>query len=116
MSQETNHEEIPKLSKEVVDLIKDFPNYYDDHDKVWVFGEPICVGSLSINSDLTESQKALIEEKITNEELRKRYKDYGLCSECQQPNTWVHDGKYYWSSHGRFTKERLNQKFSSLSR
>jgi hypothetical protein len=34
MSQETNHEEIPKLSKEVVDLIKDFPNYYDDHDKV----------------------------------------------------------------------------------
>jgi len=28
------YKEIPKLSKEVIDLIKDFPNYYGDHDKI----------------------------------------------------------------------------------
>ena len=29
----------------------------------------------------------MIDELIPNEELRKRYKKYGLCKECSQPNT-----------------------------
>src|SRR5205814_2341120 len=36
--------------------------------------------------DLTKKQKSLINELIPNEELRKRYKQYGLCEECDQPN------------------------------
>jgi len=36
---------------------------------------------------LTEEQKLLIDKLILNEELKKRYKDYGLCEECKQPNT-----------------------------
>jgi hypothetical protein len=35
---------------------------------------------------LTEEQKSLIEKLIPNEELRERYKKYGLCKECSQPN------------------------------
>ncbi|RIA90250.1 hypothetical protein C1645_160393 [Glomus cerebriforme] len=36
---------------------------------------------------LTEEQKLLIDKLITNEELKERYKKYGLCRECKQPNT-----------------------------
>ena len=52
-----------KLSDDVINQIKDFPNH------------------------LTEKQKSLIDELIPNEELRERYKKYGLCEECSQPNT-----------------------------
>ena len=52
-----------KLSDDVINQIKDFT--YDE---------------------LTEEQKSLIDELIQNEELRERYKEYGLCKECNQPN------------------------------
>ena len=54
----------PKLGKDVINQIKDF-----------------------YHSILTEEQKSLIDELIPNEELRERYKNYGLCEECSQPNT-----------------------------
>src|SRR5947199_1761365 len=63
----------PKLSDDVINQIKDFPkpkyfsqNFYDH---------------------LTQEQKSLIDELISNEELRERYKEHGLCEECSQPNT-----------------------------
>src|SRR5438045_2743297 len=55
----------PKLSNDVINQIKDFPEYYK----------------------LTKKQKSLIDELIPNEELRERYKEHGLCEECSQPNT-----------------------------
>ena len=57
-----------KLSDDVFEQIKDFNNY-----------------------DLTEEQKLLIDKLILNEELKNRYKYYGLCKECKQPNTYS-----YW--------------------
>ena len=62
-----------KLSDDVINQIKGFPNYY---------------------SQLTEEQKSLIDELIPNKELRERYKKYGLCKECRQPNT----GRYWCQS------------------
>jgi hypothetical protein len=56
-----------KLSDDVFEQIKDFR-----HDK------------------LTEEQESLIDRLILNEELKRCYKEYGLCYECKQPNT----GKY----------------------
>src|SRR5947209_4381413 len=53
-----------KLSDDVINQIKDFDRY-----------------------NLTEEQKSLIDELIPNEELREQYKKYGLCDECNQPNT-----------------------------
>ena len=53
-----------KLSDDVIEQIKDF--------NTW---------------SLTEEQKLLIDKLILNEELKKRYKRYGLCKECKQPNT-----------------------------
>jgi hypothetical protein len=53
----------PKLSEDVINQIKDFNRY-----------------------SLT---KSLIDELIPNEELRERYKKYGLCRECNQPCTGV---------------------------
>ena len=38
-------------------------------------------------SVLTQEQELLIDESISNEELKDRYKKYGLCKECNQPNT-----------------------------
>ena len=55
-------EEIKQLSDDVYEQIKDF-----NHKK------------------LTEEQKSLINELIIDEELKKCYKDYGLCKECKQP-------------------------------
>jgi hypothetical protein len=52
------------LSDDVLEQIKDF--------KYWI---------------LTEEQKSLIDKLILNEELNERYKKYGLCEECKQPNT-----------------------------
>ena len=54
-----------KLSDDVIEQIKDFDR---------------C--------SLTEKQKLLIDKLILNEELKKRYKKYGLCKECKQPNTY----------------------------
>src|SRR5215469_3637680 len=55
-----------KLSDDVFEQIKDFPiRYYE----------------------LTGEQKLLIDKLILNEELKERYKTYGLCKECKQPNT-----------------------------
>ena len=44
---------------------------------------------------LTEEQKLLIDKLILNEELNNRYKHYGLCKECKQPNT---DYRYWCQS------------------
>ena len=57
------------LSDDIIEQIKDFnTNYYL----------------------LTEEQKLLIDKLILNEELKERYKEYGLCKECKQPNTGSH--------------------------
>jgi len=53
-----------KLSDDVIEQIKDFKH-----------------------NNLTEEQKLLIDKLILNEELKYRYKKYGLCKECKQPNT-----------------------------
>ena len=53
-----------KLSDDVINQIKDFNPY-----------------------NLTQEQKSLIDKLIPNEKLRERYKKYGLCGECSQPNT-----------------------------
>jgi hypothetical protein len=64
-----------KLSDDVIDQIKDFkPTYRYD-----------C--KFPFYDNLTQEQKSLIDELIPNEELRERYKKYGLCKECSQPNT-----------------------------
>ena len=57
-----------KLSDDVFDQIKDFNR-----------------------RNLTEEQKLLIDKLILNDELKERYKYYGLCGECKQPknnNDW----------------------------
>jgi len=66
----------PKLSEDVINQIKDFDNF-----DYYYF--------------LTEEQKSLIDELIPNEELRERYKEYGLCEECSQPNTGIY-GSFTW--------------------
>src|SRR5436189_1395079 len=52
-----------KLSDDVFEQIKDF-----SHQR------------------LTEEQTLLIDKLIPNEELKERYKEYGLCKECKQLN------------------------------
>src|SRR5581483_6644187 len=54
------------ISNDVFEQIKDF-----DH-REWA---------------LTEEQKLLIDKLISNEELKRRYKNYCLCEGCKQPNT-----------------------------
>ncbi|RGB22908.1 hypothetical protein C1646_677505 [Rhizophagus diaphanus] len=54
-----------KLSDDVIEQIKDFDYYYY----------------------LTEEQKSLINKLITDKELKKCYKNYGLCDDCSQPET-----------------------------
>ncbi|GES93918.1 kinase-like domain-containing protein [Rhizophagus clarus] len=51
-----------EISDDVFERIKDFDHLY-----------------------LTEEQTLLINRLILNEELKGRYKDYGLCNECKQP-------------------------------
>src|SRR4051812_26174089 len=53
-----------QISKEIVKQIKDF-----NHKK------------------LTSKQKSLIEQLIPKQELKERYNKFGLCQECNQPNT-----------------------------
>src|SRR4051794_11200537 len=62
-----NFNMVPKLNEGVINQIKDFPKY---------------------KYQSTE-QKSLIDKLISNEELRGRYKKYGLCKECNQPNTGI---------------------------
>ena len=59
----------PKLSNDVINQIKDLPKYRYQ----------------------SSEQNSLIDELIPNEELRERYKKYGLCKECSQLNTY----RYY---------------------
>ena len=61
-----------KLSDDVIEQIKDFGHDYYGNYKSWL---------------LTKEQKLLIDKLILNEELKDRYKEYGLCKECKQPNT-----------------------------
>lgn len=62
-----------KLSDDVFEQIKDFKH-----------------------NNLTEEQKLLIDKLILNEELKNRYKKYGLCKECKQPNTDYSYEGYPW--------------------
>src|SRR4051812_35364316 len=66
-----------KLCDDVINQIKEFPkpDYYE------------C--DYPFYDHLTQEQKSLIDELIPNEELRERYKKYGLCGECSQPNTGI---------------------------
>ncbi|POG78640.1 kinase-like domain-containing protein [Rhizophagus irregularis DAOM 181602=DAOM 197198] len=57
-----------KLSDDVIEQIKDFDKFH-----------------------LTKEQESLVDKIILNEELRKRYKFFGLCEECKQLNTYP-----YW--------------------
>ncbi|CAG8499591.1 5976_t:CDS:2 [Ambispora gerdemannii] len=63
-------EEETKLSKEVVEQIKDFPsNWYN------------------LGPKLDAERKLLVKKLIPNKKLRKRYKIYGLCLQCHRPKT-----------------------------
>lgn len=76
-----------KLSDDVFEQIKDF----------------------NLNK-LTEEQKLLIDKLILNEELKKRYKQYGLCKECKQPNTgYGYIGSWCQSCNGK----RFQQNFQN---
>ncbi|MCE8159244.1 MAG: protein kinase [Candidatus Moeniiplasma glomeromycotorum] len=59
-----------ELSKEIIDQIKCFDHSYKPY------------------RSLTMKQKSLVNKLISNKELKERYKKYGLCKECHQPNTW----------------------------
>src|SRR5579859_5481426 len=67
------------LSDDIIDQIKEFDRY-----------------------NLTEEQKLLIDKLIVNEELKERYKEYGLCKGCKQPNTGCGDiGGWCQSCNGK---------------
>jgi hypothetical protein len=59
-----------KLSDDVIEQIKDFDYRH------WI---------------LTEEQKSLIDKLITDKELKERYKEFGLCENCNQPRIRLHD-------------------------
>jgi hypothetical protein len=63
-----------KLSDDVIEQIKDFNH-----------------------NDLTKEQESLIDKLILNEELKKCYKEYGLCRKCNRIMII-----YYWCNHCRF--------------
>jgi hypothetical protein len=71
-----------KLSDDVIEQIKKFDHYW-----------------------LTKKQESLIDELILNEELKKCYKTYGLCTECKQPKT-----DYYWCMYCNFLYFQSNFK------
>src|SRR5436189_3429236 len=75
-----------KLSDDVFEQIKDF-----SHQR------------------LTEEQTLLIDKLILNEELKERYKEYGLCKECKQPNT----GHYYYGWCLSCYAKRFQQNFQN---
>ena len=55
---------------------------------------------------LSEEQKLLIDKLIPNEELKQRYKRFGFCKECKQPNT-----DYYWCQ--SCNSKRFQQNFQN---
>ena len=57
------------------------------------------------NWKLTEEQELLIDKIILNEELKKQYKQYGLCQGCKQPNI-----DYSWCS---CNSKRLRENFKN---
>jgi serine/threonine protein kinase len=65
-----------KISSETIDQIKDFDT-----------------------SSLTSQQEELVNQLILDLGLRRRYKWFGLCLECQQPNNWMgsHGKSWCWS-------------------
>ena len=65
------------LSKDVINKLKEFPEY-KSRFKTYKF---------PFYQHLNEKEKALLDELIPNEDLRERYKRYGLCDECGQVNT-----------------------------
>src|ERR1044072_3613052 len=64
-----------KLSEDVINQIKNIP-------KSRSYGQ-----TYPFYDHLIPKQKSLINKLIPNEELRKRFKKYGLCEECSQPRT-----------------------------
>ena len=72
-----------KLSDDVFEQIKDFVHY-----------------------NLTEEQKLLIDKLILNEKLNNRFKTYGYCKECKQPNT-----NYDWCQ--SCNRKRFQQNFQN---
>ena len=73
------------LSDDVIEQIKDFEHDY-----------------------LTEEQESLIDKLILNEELKNRYKEYGLCYVCKQPRTGFYycrscNSKYFQSNFKNWT-------------
>src|SRR3954452_12388726 len=74
-----------KLSEDVINQIKDFPKHY---------------------FQFTPEQTLLIDELIPNEELRIRYKIFGLCEECNQPNT---AGRWCQSCNSKHFQQDFNK-------
>ena len=73
-----------KLSDNVIDQIKDFD--------CW---------------NLTEEQELLIDKLILNEELKERYKNFGLCNKCKQPKN-----NYDWCRLCNFQQKFQNWRVS----
>ncbi|EXX76228.1 kinase-like domain-containing protein [Rhizophagus irregularis DAOM 181602=DAOM 197198] len=71
-----------KLSDDVIEQIKDFE-----------YGK------------LTEEQESLTDKLITDKELKERYKNYGLCKKCKQPNTYNY---YCRSCNSQYFKQNFN--------
>jgi hypothetical protein len=61
--------------------------------------------------ELTKKQNSLIDELIPNEELRERYKKYGLCKECNQLNT---GGSWCQSCNSKHFKQDFNKWTSGI--
>ena len=61
------------------------------------------------HKELTEEQNLLIDKLILNEELKKRYKEHGLCKECKQPNTYYYIDYWCQSCNGK----RFQQNFQN---
>jgi hypothetical protein len=64
-----------KLSDDVIKRIKDFNCKY-----------------------LAKEQSSIIDKLILNEELNRRYRDYGLCKECNQPKAGHYYNNYWCQS------------------
>lgn len=60
---------------------------YEEHVRYWRLSEEVIKQLKDFkHRQLTPEQKSLISKLISNEELRRRYQNYGLCAGCQQPN------------------------------
>ena len=78
------------ISNDVFEQIKDFKSYWR----------------------LNEEQKLLIDKLIPNEELKQRYKRFGLCKGCKQPNTTGNSAAgYYWCQ--SCNSKRFQQNFKN---